>query len=251
MAKELTSSSPLSQKTGLVSCTVLFDGTELEEHFRLESVDVFKEVNKIATAEIAILDGNPSKEKFDLLEGNTLKPGNTVKINAGYHQKNETIFEGIIVGIGVKIKEGEHSGVVVHCADKAIKMTMGRKSKYYLKSKDSDVFSDIIGQYGLSKDVDATTYQHKEIIQYHVSDWDFILSRAEVNGLLVITNDNKVEIKKPTVSGSSVIRLTYGVDVIKTNISVNARHQIKSVVCSSWDMSQQKLFEGKSSEPSP
>ena len=33
--------------------------------------------------------------------------------------------------------------------------------------------------------VDATSYQHPEMVQYYCSDWDFALSRADANGLFI------------------------------------------------------------------
>ena len=62
-------------------------------------------------------------------------------------------------------------------------MSIGRHNKYYENSKDSSVIEEIIGRYsGLQKDVEATSLEHKELVQHHCSDWDFILSRADVNG---------------------------------------------------------------------
>lgn len=249
--KKLTSSSPMYGDVDLISFQVMIDGKELEDKFPVESIEVQKGVNTISTAEIVILDGDPSEQDFELLNGKKLVPGAEIRINGGYHQDNETIFEGIIVKTGLRIKEKAHSAVVVECADKAIKMTLVRNSAYFLKTKDSQVIQQLInGHSGLTADVSATSYQHDEIIQYHSTDWDFVVTRAELNGLVVVTDDNKVKVKEPEVSGSTKLSLTYGLDIIKTNLAVDSKEQLSAVECNAWDMSSQKMVGGKSSEPS-
>ena len=93
----------------------------------------------------------------------------------------------------------------MECKDESVKMSIGRHSRYYEDSKDSEVMEEIIRRYsGLSSDVDPTSLVHRELVQHHCTDWDFVLSRAEVNGRLLIVDDGKVQIKKPnTKAGSS------------------------------------------------
>ncbi|MEZ4892932.1 MAG: hypothetical protein R2778_07920 [Saprospiraceae bacterium] len=86
-------------------------------------------------------------------------------------------------------------------------MTSGRKSGYYLDMKDSDIAGAIIADYGLESEVDATAYKHKELVKYQSTDWDFLLTRAAANGLLVIAEDGKVKLKSPSrVEGGSGTR---------------------------------------------
>ncbi len=92
--------SPLSQETDLVSYSIMINGQELSSGAVVHTVEVKKEVNKIPTATIVVLDGDPASLSFPLSEGDTFKPGNKVKISAGYHQKEESIFEGLIVSVG-------------------------------------------------------------------------------------------------------------------------------------------------------
>ena len=69
-----------------------------------------------------------------------------------------------------------------------------------LNKKDSDIISSIIGNYsGLTSDVSATTTVWPEQVQYYVTDWDYILTLAETNGLIITTiNGNIIAIcEKP------------------------------------------------------
>lgn len=234
----------------LLSVTVVIDGTELPGTANLVEVEVKKEINKIPTATVVILDGSPHEVEFQEADEKTIyKPGSTIKISAGYHQKVETIFEGIILSHNGRIKGDDISEVVLKCVDKAAKMTVLKKNRYFPESKDVDVIGKIIGEYGLTKKVDSTTHKHETMIQFDVTDFDFVVSRAEMNGLIVVVDDGKVNVVKPTTS-DKVLTLTHGTDIAKMDLEVDARFQYKKVTAHGWNMSTNKIDKATSAEPS-
>ncbi|MCC6459599.1 MAG: type VI secretion system tip protein VgrG [Saprospiraceae bacterium] len=240
--------SPNSQKLDLVTVNVSVNGKTLNDAIHLQSIEVTREINKIAKAELVVLDGDPAKQDFEFQTD--FAPGSEVKISLGYHQQNETVFEGIIVRVGVRIQEDSHSAITVQCADKAVKMSVSRINRYYNKQTDSNIISKIAGEAGLSKQVESTSYTHKEVIQYNTTDWDFILSRADLNGKVVVTENNKLIVEAPAVSGSAPISLQFGRDILSTDIYVDAVSQYTQVESAAWDMATQKLTKSTSSEPS-
>jgi Rhs element Vgr protein len=86
------------------------------------------------------------------------------------------------------------------------------------------------------------------MVKYQANDWDFLVTRAEANGLLVYTEDGKVLAKKPLSSGSPVLTIQFGEDVLAFDCSMEARHQAADISDSSWDPKTQALVEGKSKE---
>ena len=116
--------------------------------------------------------------------------------------------------------------------------------------KDSDVIQQLIGNYsGLSADVASTGTQHKELVQYYCTDWDFMLSRAEVNGLLVMADDGQVTVQPPQVSAQAVLTITYGEDLMEFQADIDARSQLASVKGTSWDLKNQAVVEAQASPP--
>ncbi len=246
--------SPVTKDTDLVSFKVLVKGKELDAECQVYSIEVEKEVNKIPMAKVVIVDGVPAKADFPISNKASFAPGTEVEIKAGYHSKDKTIFKGIIVKHSIKARK-EKSYLTIECKDKAVKATVDRKNMYYGDAKkgvkDSDVIGKIIGTYGLSKDVEATKSKQKEIYQYYATDWDFILLRAEVNGQIVIVDDGKVTVKKPEVTGSAVLSVSYGDDLIEFDADLDSETQLpaSSVQTSAWDMKTQKLKKKTSSKP--
>lgn len=243
--------SPLKGAINIVSVVVKIDGTPVDDSVSIVSVQVDKEVNRIATAEVqlALPIGTGDDSDFFLTEQDVYVPGKSIEIAIGYHTKKEKIFEGVIVGQRVKVRKNNENTILIKCSHKAVQLSMGRKSSYFKDKTDSAILSGIISAAGLTGEVDPTTYQHKQLIQYQSIDWDFILSRAATNGLIVYTEKDKVYAKKPLSSGTVDLVLTYGKDVLAFDGSLESSFQMSGVSCEAWDMKTQDLVEGHAQSP--
>ncbi len=238
--------SPLMDSSGVVSLTILSNGTTIADTVQIVSVEINYCVNKIPSAKIIILDGEISENDFPVSNTDDFKPGAVLTIDAGYASDTTTIFKGVVVKHGVKVDGNNYSRLIIQCKDSAVAMSVGRKNTNYIDSKDSDIISSLIGAYsGLSSDVTATTTSHKEIVQYYCSDWDFMLTRAEVNGLLVTVDAGKVSVKSPQVDDAAVLTLTYGTDLLAFDADLDAHAQFSTVKGVTWDLTNQATQEAE------
>ena len=237
-----------SQNADLVTHKILIEGTELSKTYQVKSIVVQNEVNRIPMAQIVLTDGEASERDFKLSNEDLLIPGKKIEITAGYHNDEETIYKGIVIKHSIKIKSGT-SLLIIECKDEAVKLTIGRKSKYFYDVKDSEAFEEIIGAYGLQKDVEATNFSHKELVQYNTSDWDFMVSRAQANGKLCFVENGKITISKPNVKSSSVETVTFGASLLDFDAEIDARNQFAKVSSYSWDYSNQELVEIEAKDP--
>lgn len=244
----MSAPSPVSETTDLVSLIVKVNGSEADAYDIL-SVHLEKAVNRVPVATVELVDGSPDTEDFPISDSSDFIPGNEIEILAGYHGTTSTIFKGIIMKQGIRIRSGRASILVVECRDKAVKMTVGRKNAYYTNVKDSDVMSTLGSNHGLSVTADATTVTNKELIQYYATDWDFMLSRADANGQLVIVSDGAISVKKPVTSGSPVLEIAYGDTMLGFEGEVDAQYQYSSAQATAWDMSNQQTIQVSSQSP--
>lgn len=236
--------SPAVNLGGVVKLIVLSDGAEIPGTTQIVSVSVRKVANRIPLAEIIVLDGDMPEKDFPVSNAAHFKPGSEIEIKVGYGQDAESVFKGIVVKHGIKISGDNYSRLVIECRDKAVAMTIGRKNANFVDSKDSDIITKLLGKYSdLTASVDPTTTQYKELVQYYCSDWDFMLSRAEVNGLLVIVDGAAVSVKAPAISGTPQLKVTYGDDLIEFHASMDARTQFSKAQGVSWDMKTQAIVE--------
>ena len=240
--------SPITENSDRLDISILSGGSPINSAYQIVSVQVSKEVNKIPTARIEIIDGSPATEDFTISDSNDLVPGTELEIKVGYETTSDTIFKGVITKQGLKIRNGS-SLLVLECRDKAIKMTLGRNNANYQKMKDSDIISQIANTYGLNPTTADTTTTLAEVIQYYATDWDFILSRADINGQMIIADDGNIYSKKPDTTQDPVLKVTYGESLLSLNIQMDATTQLSSIASSSWDISSQAVINATASAP--
>ncbi|MGB0839001.1 MAG: type VI secretion system tip protein VgrG [Chitinophagales bacterium] len=240
--------SPRQSETPTLGIVVKVGGTDLAAEnkktgkYKVVRLEVHHEINRISTAKIFFEDGDPATQTFAASEDANVIPGKAVEIQAGFGTTATTIFKGIVIEHGIKTRSNGLGELILRCSHKAIKMTVGRKSAYYKKKKDSQIMNTVIGNSGLTGTVTATTLQHKKVVQYFTNDWDFTLSRAEANGMIVVTDgDSTVIVSPPTVSGTAVLKLTYGFDIIKFDGNIDAVSQLPKVNCLSWNFTDMAL----------
>ncbi|AQT61102.1 type VI secretion system tip protein VgrG [Cellvibrio sp. PSBB023] len=234
--------SPLTDSHGVLGYTILVDGAAIAASIEVVSVDIHLAANRINTATLVLNDGNMAENLFPTSDSATFLPGAEITIQVGYDQQQTSVFSGIIIKHSVKISSRNFSRLVVECKDKAIAMTVGRKNANYIDMKDSDILSQLISNTpGLSATVTATTYQHKELVQFYSSDWDFMLARAEANGMLVTLDAGTVTVAAPAVSSAAVLTVTYGMDLIDFSADMDARAQFQSVSSHGWDLASHTL----------
>jgi Rhs element Vgr protein len=238
--------------TGLVTFTVKIDGQDVSSDYRILQVDVMREVNRIPSAKLIIADGDPALQDFEVSSSAGFIPGKAIEIQAGYALSEETIFKGIIVKHGIKVSDSQSSMLIIECRDDAYKMSIGRNNKSFDESSDSDIISGIVSNYGLTNDVDPTTAIHDKIIQYNVSDWDFVNLRAEMNSLFVMVDDGHVEVKKLDPGRTAVMPLSYGASILGFEAEIDSRNQFKGIKAESWDSAGQEIIEMEGqSQPIP
>ncbi|CAL2106832.1 type VI secretion system secreted protein VgrG [Tenacibaculum sp. 190524A02b] len=237
-----------SKSPDLITYKLLVEGEELSSVYQVKSMLVTKEVNRIPTAQIVLIDGEAATRDFELSNEELLIPGKKVEITAGYHSDEETIFKGIIIKHNLKIRANT-THLIIECKDEAVKMTIGRKSNYYFESKDSEIFEELLGKYGLEKEVESTNQKHLELVQYNASDWDFMLSRAQANGKLCFVDDGKVTIAKPNLSQSELETVSFGATLLDFDAEIDARHQVEKISSYGWNFSDQELIEIEAKDP--
>lgn len=235
--------SPVNSKTDLITFTILAGGTKIDDTYEVLSIHTHKAINRQPFANIVILDGSAATSDFEVSNKADFLPGAQIEIKAGYHSKEDTIFKGIITKHSIAASDSQ-SELRLECRDQSIKMTAGRKNAYYVDKKDSDIISSLIGNSGASADVEATTYQHKTMIQFNATDWDFMLTRAEANGLVINVNDGKVSVKKPDTSREPPLVISHGSTLLEFSAEMDAEDQIKASKGYAWDSGTQKVVNG-------
>lgn len=240
------------RRDGVVTLTILIDGVAIPASVEIYSVDIWQELNRIPRAKIAILDGNTADQTFSVSEQDWFVPGNPIEIQMGSGSGENTVFSGLVTGQSIKIRSNGSSLLMIDCADAAIKMTTTPRSRYFYEMSDSDAFEMIISGYnGLSPEIGPTGPVLQELLQFQSTDWDFILSRADVNGMFCLADGGSIWIQKPDFNQKPVTKVAYGHNLLEFDAEMDGTTQFGSVKSSAWDYSKSEPDEADARSVSP
>lgn len=228
------------------------EGKDVTDTAELISFTIRKAINRIGKTTLVLDADEKPVGTFALSDGATFKPGVGIKITAGYDKERsslDTLFEGTIIAHRLTINDRERAQLTLECRDYGYAATLGRKNAVFEKAKDGDIIKKILGANGLSASTDSTYVEYPQLIQYYSTDWDFALSRADINGLVIITEGKSVTVKKPDVSKSPLLTVEYGQDLIAFDGSLSASDQYAKTVANAWEISTQALVTATGAKP--
>lgn len=245
------STSPEKNSEGLVTYSIYSEGNRIQDSFELISIHVERTINRIGRATLQFEAGDMPKKDIPESDDDTFAPGNDIRVEVGYNSDESILFEGMVISHNLEIPEDGDSRLIIECADYMLPTTLTRWNRYFSEKTDDSIIKEILGNYSsISPTVDSTSVTHAESVQYYCSDWDFILSRADANGLIVIPDGKKVTICKPKVSESAVLTVTYGEDLIAFHGELLTSDPLPGLNAYGWDLAQQKAIKVSAATPS-
>ena len=236
---------PLPDKTDVVTYTIKVGSEVISDQFEVTQFSVHRKLNGISYAVMRLLDSEVAAQRLETSDQDVLSPGNEIEIAVGYYSDETTIFKGIIIRHGIKITSDCSPELEIECKDVAVKMTVGRKNKYFFNKTDKDIFREIASTHGIDVEVDDTVAEHPHMVQYFTTDWDFVLTRADANALLVLPKDGTLILKKPDFEQPEKFVLNYGSSIFEFEAEMDARDQYPAAKAVVWDPSGQALKEAE------
>ncbi|HEX8243059.1 MAG TPA: type VI secretion system tip protein VgrG [Longimicrobium sp.] len=224
-------------------------GQAVPRQHQLVAAYVTKAANRISAARLVYVDGAAAASDFPLSNSTLFLPGTEVEVLAGSTDAPVSLFKGIVVRQGLKVRDHTAPQLVVECRHQAVKMTVGRKSAYWFDQTDGDVLQALLDAAGLHGTVEATTVTHAQTVQFGSTDWDFLLARAHAAGRLVFTNDDTVAVTKPAPDGAARAQLHFGATLLELDAEIDARGQFQAVKGVTWDPAQQARAEKDAADP--
>ncbi len=225
----------------LVTLTVRIAGEELGQDYEVIGLSVRKEVNRIPSARIVLLDGNVASRDFPRINEPKFRPFSEIELDAGYHSQESTIFKGLIVRNRISAKSQGRSQLVIDCKDAAIQLTAGAGNACFYEKTDDAVIAELFKAASIDCSVDATDVVHDTLVQFNVTPWDFALVRAEANGLIVLANDGQVDVVKPDADAQPKATFVFGLNLLELDMQYEPTLN-KKTASATWDPSTQSVL---------
>lgn len=240
----MTAPSPAQTAGSVVAVRITANNEPLDTSYQVVEIDIWTGVNRLPKARLVISDGDPALGKFPISQTPAMTPGAALTIGLGYGTNTKPVFSGVIYRQGLEIHQNGPSRLVVEATDLAMGMTLARSNAIFTETTDSAIITKLIGETsGLTADVSSTPKIATPVVQYYASNWDLMLIRAELNGMVVIVDDAVVKVAPPNTAASPVLTLTYGVSILdfQAEMDASTQYTAKSIASYAWDPAAQAL----------
>mgnify|MGYP006075855153 CR=1 FL=1 len=234
----------MADDNNYISYTITVGGTSSVSQGPILSIVSFSEINKIPYASISIMDGDSSKQDFELSSGQEFNPGEKVIIELGYDGKNEVVFSGIIVRHRIKSRDGDPSSLNIECKHEVLKMCAGNKTAFFETKDDKVILTSLFNDSNVSGNLDLSGefLSSENSLQFDASNWDYFMLRCEVNAKIVLFDGGDVLVQDPSLLGSAVEIFSYGKDILEFEFEADVENQYSNVDGFSWDSDKQKVI---------
>ncbi|MBL4846268.1 MAG: phage late control D family protein [Planctomycetes bacterium] len=171
------------------------------------------------------------------------KVGADLEIGLGYVGAPVTnVFKGQVTGHKGAFARRSNPTFTVLGHDRFHLLRRNRRSKTFLKLKDSDAIKKVAQEAGLSAKVDATPLTQEAIFQFNQTDADFILERAAMFGYETWVEGKELRSRPPDLSAAAVATLTWHEQLRHFETRISLANQHPELTTQAWSMMEKKLI---------
>jgi Rhs element Vgr protein len=229
--------------------TVRVGGRTLAREQQLIGATVSCSVNKIASARLVFVDGAASTSEFPLADSERFAPGESVEILAGAGDEPVALFVGTVVRVGLRLRDSSGSQFVVDCRHAATRLAAVPRCAEFHGQTDSAIIAAIVDAAGMQAAVETSAVSHRQVVQFNVSDWEFLLARARAAGQLVWCDGAGLTVRRPALDGEVLCTLAYGSTLLEFDGEIDARRQHSAITGSGWDAALQETISVDAASP--
>jgi uncharacterized protein involved in type VI secretion and phage assembly len=231
---------------------VVISGSELPPEMRNELLEVRVKENLALPASAIVKIRDPVPEET-IVDHSVFNVGNEIEIRTGGLEASAVVqvFKGEIVAFE---PEWEKTGCIVsiRALDKSHRLQRASKVRTFQEMKASDILQKIVGEYGLSSEIDATDTVYPFFQQSGETDRDLIAAFEREYDCRFYLEDGKAKFKKvDALAGQSPTELTFGDNLITFRPRMSSVQQVAKVNVRGWDYKRKEVINGASQTGEP
>ena len=185
------------------------------------------------------------EERVDLLE--LFAFGSPVEISLGYGEpaKLKSMLTGLVTEIATSFGAGGAPELTISGYDGLYPLTVGKSTRHWEDSRDSDAVDAVAGQRGLSTDVQQTDPIRPRIDQNEETDMAFVEKQADRNEATFYMREGKLFFGPRNNDASEAIELNWGEGLISFAPEANLARQITEVEVHGWSAADGEAVVGR------
>jgi Rhs element Vgr protein len=256
-----------SESMDIVTYAIKVNNEAIPREHQIVSIMVETGINKIPSATIVINDGEVSEKAFNVSDSGKYSPGATIEIALGYRKndkaENESVFKGIIIRNSHKINN-HCSELTIDCKHPAEVMTLTKANDIANENTtDSEMIDSVLAKHKeqISEyEVKKSTIKHAQVVQVNTTDWDFVMSRLDIAGMICTFPKSKLtitDIPKQTENSDTAQQgrneekpfvLTYGRNILELDAEMDPRVESSIVKVETWNFKKQEIETAESTD---
>src|SRR2546423_12171150 len=172
--------------------------------------------------------------------------GDSVEVKMGYDDQLTSMFKGEITGLEPSFNSDRLPSLVVRGYDRRHRLARGRRTRSFLKKKDSDIAAQIAREAGLTANATDSGVTHDYGLQADRTDVESLLERASRINYEVVVEDKTLNFRPVANGAGEVLTLKADEDLVEFNPRLSSAGQVSDVAVRGWDPKNKKEIVGKS-----
>ncbi len=166
--------------------------------------------------------------------------GGVVEIKLGYGNDLETLIIGEITGLEPEFAFDRLPTLTVRGYDLRHRLQRGRRTRTFVKQRDSEIAEKIAGDAGLRARATNSEITHDYVIQANQTDLEFLQERARRMEYEVLVYDKDLIFRPVKNNEGEVLTLTMDDHLLEFYPRLSATRQVTEVSVRAWDAKQKK-----------
>lgn len=198
------------------------------------TVNVLEDVNAAGMFTLTVLNWDNKEMRVTWIDDNQFKEGNAIEIDMGYRDHMKNIFKGEITGVEPQFSHDRPPTLTVRGYDRRHRLMAKRKTRTFLKMRDSEIASQVASDWSLTPKVTDSRVTLDYVIQHNQSDFEFLAERARRIGYELVVDNTTLLFRPRKNDGSPSITLTRDIELLEFSARLTTMGQIEEVAVQGW-----------------
>ena len=232
---------------GLPDFAIRIDGAALPVPAQSDVRSVTLEESVGSPSWFGIELSNWDEEKLQVAwsDGSLFAVGGTVEISLGYVDALTKVMVAEITSLEPVFAADSPPTLLVGGYSHAHRLARSRRTRSFLKMKDSAIAAQVAREAGLRAEVTDTKVALPYVVQANQTDWAFLRERAARIGHEVFVRDKVLHFRPPQTAGTATQTLQLGDEITEFRPRLSTVGQVGEVTVRGWDVKAKKVVVGK------
>jgi len=206
----------------------------------LVRISVLDDVDATGMFEITFNAWNTAEMKPRWMDDALFQEGNPVDIAFGFRDQTTPLLSGEITCLEPDFPEGRSPTLTVRGHDRRHRLMRARRTRSFLKMKDSDIVCQIASEAGLDPKVTDSGASLPYVMQHNQTDLEFLMARARRIAFELLVDNRALVFRPRKIDGSAALTLHREVELLSFHPRLSTLGQVTSWDVRGWDPAQKK-----------